>query len=71
MPMNFNRPDPSTAPAPVAQAPARDILEVQPYDISQDRNQLMTQLEGSPEITKKHLSEAISYRQLDRRYFGG
>ena len=50
MPMNFNRPDPSTAPAPVAQAPARDILEVQPYDISQDRNQLMTQLEGSPEI---------------------
>ena len=28
-------------------------------------------LEGSPEITKKHLSEAISYRQLDRRYFGG
>ena len=28
-------------------------------------------LEGAQDITKRHLSEAISYRQLDRRYFGG
>ena len=28
-------------------------------------------LDASGEITKRHLAEAISYRQLDRRYFGG
>ena len=28
-------------------------------------------LDGAEEITKRHLSEAISYRQLDRRFFGG
>ena len=28
-------------------------------------------LDGAPDITKRHLAEAISYRQLDRRFFGG
>ncbi len=28
-------------------------------------------LEGAADITKRHLAEAISYRQLDRRFFGG
>ena len=27
-------------------------------------------LDGAPDITKRHLAEAISYRQLDRRFFG-
>ena len=28
-------------------------------------------LEEAPDITTRHLAEAISYRQLDRRFFGG
>lgn len=49
MAMNFNKPQ---AQAPIAPAPqpTNEIMEVQPYDIVADREQMTRQLANSPEI---------------------
>lgn len=50
MGLDFKRPTATQEPAPAVPQPKNEIMEVQPYDIVADREQMNTELTNSPEV---------------------